>query len=161
MSTIKDIRNPWRDRYQLARFRSASFHTNLDARSSGRRGAVHEYPKRNEPYAEDMGRRARRFSITGYCIGPDYLIRKDALIKALEEDGPGALRLPLPYEGRDMEVLCLGYTVTETQERGGMCGFEMEFVEAGKPGFSTQITNTVGAIENSARSLEGVVGSLR
>ena len=43
------------------------------------------------PYAEDMGRTANRFIVQGYLIGPNYLDLRDALITALEQDGPGIL----------------------------------------------------------------------
>ncbi len=157
MAAIRDIRNPWRDKYQAAKFRNAFFHVETEMRSSGRRVALHEYPKRNDPYAEDMGRSAKRFSVQGYLIGPNYLQLKDLLIEALEQDGPGTLRLPLPYQGADIEVMVVQYAVTQTRERGGLCGIEMDFVEAGRPGFSVQLTSTTGAIENSARALEGAV----
>ena len=85
-----------------------------------------------------MGKQANRFSVSGYCIGPDYLDAKDALIEALEKDGPGMLRLPLPYKMRDVEVMVMSYTVAENRERGGMCALEMEFVEYGDPKYPAQ-----------------------
>ncbi|UQR66219.1 DNA circularization N-terminal domain-containing protein [Bradyrhizobium sp. C-145] len=157
MTAIRDIHNPWRDRYQTATFRGAMFHVETDHRQGGRRTVVHEYPKRNLPYAEDMGRSAIRFTVQGYLIGPDYLYRKDALITALEQDGPGTLRLPLPYQGQDMEVMVVQYSITESRERGGMCGVEMDFVEYGKPGFSDVSIVTQAAVTNAAAALERMV----
>src|SRR6185369_6109076 len=104
----------------------------------GRRTVLHEYPKRNVPYAEDMGKTANRFTVAGYLIGPNYLTLKDALVEALEMDGPGTLRLPMPYLGADVEVMVINYSVTESRERGGMCGVEMDFVEYGQPGNTTR-----------------------
>ena len=154
MTAIRDIHNPWRDRYQAASFRGAIFHVETEQRHGGRRTVVHEYPKRNVPYSEDMGRSAVRFSVQGYLIGPDYLDRKDALIAALEQDGPGTLRLPLPYQGQDMEVMVVQYGITESRERGGMCGVDMDFVEAGKPGFSDVSTVTQAVVTKAAAALE-------
>lgn len=156
MSTIRDIHAPWRDRLQPASFRGAVFHVELAARSSGRRGALKEYPKRNTPYNEDMGRMARRFAITGYLIGPNYLNARDRLIAALEKDGPGMLRLPLPYQGTDIKVLAGPYTMTETRERGGMCGFEMDFTEYGDPKNRPSSSNE-GEVDKASMSLEGAV----
>ena len=51
-----------------ARFRNARFHVDSAVRESGRRIVPHEYPKKDVPYAEDMGRRAREFTIRGYII---------------------------------------------------------------------------------------------
>jgi prophage DNA circulation protein len=157
MSAIRDIHNPWRDRYQTASFRGAIFHVETEQRHGGRRTVVHEYPKRNLPYAEDMGRAAVRFTVQGYLIGPNYLTLKDALISALEQDGSGTLRLPLPYQGQDMEVMVMQYGITESRERGGMCGVEMDFVEAGKPGFSDVSIVTQAAVTSAAAALERAV----
>ena len=100
--TIKTkLPNPWRDRYQPAAFRNAQFFVETDARVGGRRVAPHEYPKRNTPYSEDMGRKALRFLVQGYLIGPKYWDQKNRLIAELDKDGPGLLRLPLPYNMAD------------------------------------------------------------
>ncbi|HEV8503723.1 MAG TPA: DNA circularization N-terminal domain-containing protein [Casimicrobiaceae bacterium] len=152
--TIKTkLPNPWRDRYQPAAFRNAQFFVETDARVGGRRVAVHEYPKRNMPYAEDLGRKALRFLVQGYLIGPHYWEQKNRLIGELDKDGPGLLRLPLPYQMADVKVTVVSYTVTEGRERGGMCTVEMDFVEYGDPQFRAQI-NTAGQIEDSAFKLE-------
>ena len=80
MSTIFDA-NPsaiWRKHLMPASFRSATFHCDSNAIESGRRIVEHEFPKKDYPYAEDMGRHFREFTIRGYMIvypsrvlGPD------------------------------------------------------------------------------------------
>jgi prophage DNA circulation protein len=132
MAAITSLQNPWRDRLRPASFRGAGFNVETSGKSSGRRTVLHEYPKRDIPFAEDMGRRAKRFRINGFLIGRDYLTARDKLITALEAEGPGILIHPsLPQ----LEVMCEGYTVEETRERGGYCSFDMTFVEHGVPGF--------------------------
>jgi prophage DNA circulation protein len=151
---IRDIHNPWRDKYQAASFRGAIFHVESDARAGGRRVVLHEYPKRDVPYAEDMGRATRKFQLQAYLIGPNYLTLKDLLIEALEEDGPGTLRLPMPYMGEDIDVMVTAYSITETREKGGMCAVEMEFVEYGQPANMVIATFTPGDIDNKAMAVE-------
>ncbi len=90
---------------------------------------LHEFPKRDVPYAEDMGRMARRFPVNGYVIGPDYKFERDALIGALEVEGAGLLILPTLGQ---QFVQVREYTVRETRQAGGMCEVEMQFVEAGE-----------------------------
>jgi prophage DNA circulation protein len=141
--------NPWRDKYQQASFRGAIFYTENDARNSGRRVALHQYPHRDTPYAEDLGRRAVVHPVTGYLIGPNYIGPRDQLINALEAEGPGQLIHPLL---RPMQVICTNYTVTETRERGGYCTFEMSFVEAGSDGGSSPTQDTASAATQSANS---------
>lgn len=152
--TIKTkLPNPWRDRYQPAAFRNAQFYVETDARVGGRRVAPHEYPKRNTPYSEDMGRKAFRYLVQGYLIGPKYWDQKNLLIGELDKDGPGLLRLPLPYNMADVKVMVLAYTVTEGREKGGFCTVEMDFIEYGDPQYRQQIS-TAGQIEDSAFKLE-------
>jgi prophage DNA circulation protein len=156
MSSIRDIHNPWRDRWQQATFRGSRFFVENGSMAGGRRVALHQYPKRNVPYAEDMGKSANRFTVQGYLIGPNYLDDKDTLIEALEKDGPGMLRLPLPYKMRDVQVMVMGFTISEGRERGGMCQVEMEFVEYGDPNYRAT-TSTPAQIEQSAKGAESAV----
>jgi prophage DNA circulation protein len=134
-------RAPWREGLGPASFRGAFFHVEAGGKASGRRVALHEYPKRNLPYAEDMGRRAKRFRISGYLIGPNFTRPRDLLVSALEADGPGLLVLP---KISALQVVCEGYTLTEVRERGGFCTVEMQFVEAGVPGFTILGVDTAG-----------------
>jgi hypothetical protein len=144
---------PWRSKYQEAAFRGVQFFVETDARQGGRRVAMHEYPKRNTPYAEDMGRKAKRFLVQGYLIGLKYLEQKYRLVDALEKDGPGMLRLPLPYQMQDEKVMVMAYTVTEARERGGYCQVEMDFIEYGDPQYR-QAISTTAQIEDKAFALE-------
>jgi prophage DNA circulation protein len=143
----------WRAMLVPAMFRGAPFHVDANARSSGRRIVLHEFPKRDVPYAEDMGRKARTFPVTGYVIGPSYVIQRELLEAALEAEGPGLLILPTLLQ-RD-SILCQvrDYTVRETRQAGGMAEFDMQFVEAGEAGFSVNI-DSQGASETAADNAE-------
>ena len=147
------------------------FFVDTENRASGRRVAVHQYPKRNAPYAEDMGRQAFRITVQGYLIGSpglqldnnvtrnevDYLTLKDNLIDALEADGPGLLRLPLQYKMLDVTVMVQSYTVTESRERGGMASVEMEFIEYGDPAYRTNISTNAEVMKSAAAAEKTIV----
>jgi prophage DNA circulation protein len=120
----------WRDEYQAGSFRGAAFRTVSHERQSGRRVAVHEMPGRDEPVVEDLGRRARQFSIECHVIGRDYRADRDALIDALEGSGPG--ELIHPWHGR-MMVSVQDYTTSESTDDGGVCWFTLTLIEAGQP----------------------------
>jgi prophage DNA circulation protein len=154
---IKDIPNaPWRKKWYPAWFRDATFFMETGTRGGGRRVALHEYPKRSIDYAEDMGKKANRFLVNGYLIGPNYLVDKDILINALEMDGPGTLRLPLQYMAVDLEVMVQNYSVSESRERGGFCTIEMEFVEYGTP-FYRPTVSTTAVVAQAATNVENAV----
>jgi prophage DNA circulation protein len=139
---------PWRVQLVPAKFRTAEFKVESNARESGRRVVVHEFPKRDEPYSEDLGRKPRRFHVVGYIItgptdqakGVNYKTARDDLVTQLEKEGPGVLQLPTLHI---FQVCCEEYSVSETRERGGYCVFEMRFVEAGRIILPTQSTTTL------------------
>ena len=161
-STIMDIQNPWRDQLLLASFRAATFHVEAGGKESGRRIVMHEYPKKNTPYAEDMGRRAKTFTVRAYCIcypmdlpnyplyRKDYRIARNLLIDALEAAGPGVLQLPtLPAE----YVAVNRYRLTEEEKFGGYCTFDIDFAEYGlPPQYLTPSINTA-AVLNTAKDV--------
>jgi prophage DNA circulation protein len=120
----------WRDEYQKGSFRGAAFRTASHERTGGRRVAIHEMPARDEPVLEDLGRRARQFSIDCHVIGADYRAARDALIDALEGEGPGLL--VHPWYGQ-MMVSVLEYSSSESTEDGGMSWFSITLMEAGEP----------------------------
>jgi prophage DNA circulation protein len=146
MATIRDIQIPWRGELRQASFRNAEFHVEVVTQENGRRIVTHEFPKKEEPYSEDMGRQAFKFSLRGYCItypievrdNPsllykrDYRLARNALLTELETEGPGWLVLPtLP----PMLVVNTGYRVGEEQRLGGYCTFDMQFTELGQKPF--------------------------
>jgi prophage DNA circulation protein len=166
----------WRLRMRQASFKSAAFHVETQGRVSGRRTVVHEYPKLDTPYAEDLGRHAVRYQITGYVIqrwqpkqgNPNYGnmlwnydMARDRLIAALEDLGPG--RLVDPYNNRigPQVFQCERYQVTESRERGGYAQFEMAFVEAGGDSAFTFIgVDTVSEITGVANSSISAVADI-
>jgi prophage DNA circulation protein len=157
---ITEIANtPWRDALMPASFREAQFHVEAGSQENGRRIVLHEFPKRDIPYAEDMGRIAFAFTVRAYCIAypyntdnklyrRDYRIGRDALIDELEREGSGVLQLPLLPR---MKVVVQKYRVTEEQKTGGYCTFDISFAEAGKhlPPFESPRSKVLTAVNNS------------
>lgn len=98
----------------------------------GRRLVANEYPYRDVPYTEDLGRRARRYNVTAYVIGDEYMTGRDDLLDALEQGGSGTL--VHPYLGTK-DVYCDTARMRETQAEGGYAIFSISFVESGKQKF--------------------------
>jgi prophage DNA circulation protein len=183
-------RRQWRLELLTAMFKNAPFHIESGSMASGRRVALHEYPKRDLPYAEDMGRKAVVYDITGYIIENDkligrglggraaqflasrvpddqrvtrfqrevqfpelpaaetldYRVARNVLIAALDSEGPGTLIHPtLP----ELQVMCQGYSVTESRDKGGFCVFQMRFVEYGRPANLLAFVRTQEAVQNA------------
>ena len=125
----------WRDRLRVASFRGVEFQVKASDRSGGRRVALHEYPGRDEPFPEDLGRSAKDFKIDAFVLGDNYDLDRDRLQLALEEAGPGDL--VHPYLG-DMRVQVFGkFRVRESAKEGRIAYFTITFVEAGKEQYPT------------------------
>jgi len=156
----------WRLKMRQASFKAAAFHVESQGRVSGRRTVLHEYPKLDVPYAEDLGLHARRYQITGYVIQRwkpkgnrsemignmpwNYDDARDNLIEALESIGPGTLVDPYSNRVGPMLFQCERYSMTETRERGGYAQFEMAFVEAGATEFPFVGADTTQQVAQSS-----------
>jgi len=137
----------WREQLQKASFRNVSFEVESDDATFGRRVEVHEYPQRDLPYAEDLGRKAREKSLTAFVIGDDYMAKRDALLGAFEKAGSG--ELIHPYYGR-MMVTITDVQVNHSYLDGGMCRFNISFVESGALAYPAAVAAT------SMQSLQAV-----
>lgn len=117
----------WRDRQGVARFRGVAFRVGTIERAGGRRAQVHDVPfSERAPYTEDLGRKGARFTVEGHVVGADYLDQRDALIAALETEGPGELVHPAHGTKR---VAALEFTCRESSTDGGIAVFSIQFVE--------------------------------
>lgn len=137
----------WREQLQAASFRGVPFFVDGHEAQLGRRGQVHEFPQRDEPYVEDLGRRARVFTVEAYLLGAGYLQARDRLIQALEVKGPGALVHPFFGEMRVSLVDC---KLREGSAEGGMVRVTMQFVESGSARFPTATVSTGSAVVAAA-----------
>jgi prophage DNA circulation protein len=159
MAAIRDIHNVWRDNLVPASFKGALFHVETSQRASGRRVVTHEYPKRNLPYTEDMGRAAIKYQFTGYLILRDkgfpgtILSQIAALIAACESDEGGLLIHPTLG---DLMVLCTSYSYSDKRTAGGYVEFDMQFVEAGVPAMSQMFVDAVGQLLTTAAGAESI-----
>lgn len=168
---IMDIKNPWRADVQPARFKNAPFHCEVGSRESGRRIVEHEFPKKELPFAEDMGRQAIQFTVRGYCIAyprnmegaglelynRDYRIARDLLRRSLEEEGSGDLQLPFQ---KSLRVVCTKYRLSEEERFGGYCVFDMTFVEVGMdPQQQTSKDDTQGQLGAAADNTRNAVSN--
>jgi prophage DNA circulation protein len=166
MTSIFDLPAVWRARMMPASFNGARFHCESNARESGRRIVEHQFPKKDYPYAEDMGRAAREFTIRAYCIvfpfdtgdglrTLDYTVVRDALIAQLEAEGPGTLQLPTQPA---QQVVCPRYRVNEEERFGGYCTIDMTFQEYGlDPSLTAPSVATASAVTDASQTVRDQV----
>jgi prophage DNA circulation protein len=142
--------NPLIDNLRPASFRGIPFGVDASGFAGGRRTQVHEYPQRDKPYSQDLGRATRRVEFEAFVVGEDYLDQADRLLGALEEGGSGALMHP--WLG-SLTVNLLDYRVGF--DRGlGLAKFSLSFVEAGELAFPSAADSTALLSRQAAANLE-------
>lgn len=119
----------WRDNLRPASFRGVPFAVDTSSLTVGRRLARHEYPQRDIPFMEDMGRKAREYKVDALVLGAGYMDERDALIAAIEATGPG--QLVHPYYGTLQVVVTGECQISESTESGGRAKIAITFLEAG------------------------------
>lgn len=115
----------WRDNLVPASFRGVEFGVTKASDDVGRRTARHDYPQRDDPYVEDLGRAPRVINVTGFVLGGDYMTRRDKLQEALDTPGPGTL--DHPWYGSIL-VSLTSARVEHSAMDGGMATFTLTFV---------------------------------
>ncbi|ENM7042466.1 DNA circularization protein, partial [Escherichia coli] len=145
----------WKDRLQDASFRGVPFKVEEESAGTGRRVETHEYPNRDKPYTEDLGKITFRPSITAYVVGDDCFDQRDRLIDALNKPGPGTLVHPTYGELKacvDGEV-----RVSTSKSEGRIVRFDLKFVEAGELSYPTSGAATAQTLMSSCSALDDCI----
>lgn len=150
----------WFDQLQQASFRGVPFGVLGSESRFGRRVAVHQYPNRDKPYIEDLGRSTRKISLTGFLIenslvygGGDAFSQRDAMVAAAEAAGSGTLVHPTLGE-LTVSIPDGGLSVTEKWDQGRYFEIGFTFIESGERLFPSVSQNTPDALDSLADSLD-------
>jgi len=122
-----------------ASWKGAPFGVRATGWRTGRRAVTHEYPFRDLPYTEDLGRRARVLSFSGFVVGDDAGFQAAALLTVCETKGAGELVHPI--YGRSQQQL-IGVETEERWDAGRVVEFRFQFVEPGQVFYPTAQTDT-------------------
>lgn len=103
--------------------------------SFGRRTVTHEFPQRDAPYVEDLGKATRQFSIQGFIVGDDFIDRSKRLIDKVESQVGTDRRanhgkLVHPWLG-SLEVTPIDNPSITYDKAKRICTFTLTFLEAG------------------------------
>lgn len=132
-----------------ASFRGVAFEVTSSDFKVGRRTQTFEYPQRDTPFTEDLGRAKRTITMTAYVIGADYITRMKRLIAACEKAGSG--RLIHPWLGT-MEVVAVDLT-SPRFDSNRIATVTLNFVESGKLEFPNSIVDAGGRCLKAAGAL--------
>ena len=137
----------WRDTMLPGSFRGVPFGVQTTDGEIGRRTVVHQYPYRDLPFAEDLGRKARTFDVQAVVIGDGYMQVRDKLTAALEQPGTG--ELIHPWRGRQ-QVVVMSAKLSESSAEGGMARFCISFSESGAALNPAPKIDTGSKVKNAA-----------
>nr|BDD45834.1 tail protein [Gammaproteobacteria bacterium] len=141
----------WKDGFTArGSFRGAEFWVREAKFEGGRRVQSVEYPLRDIPFNEDLGRKARKYTFEAYCIGPDYHLERDALRAEIEKPGPGTLKHP--YLG-NINVVVLDFSVRESTREGGFAAITIKCVEEGQRAFPAPRPSTQYKVQEAATNV--------
>ncbi|NUF48646.1 DNA circularization protein, partial [Gilliamella sp. ESL0250] len=142
----------WLNNLLPASFRGVPFQVSGTSSEFGRRNQTHEYPFRDVPYTEDLGRSARKNKIDAFVIGDDHKEQAEKLIEAIEEKGAGILIHPILGE---LNVNIVGTaTVSNSVENGRMTVISFSFVEAGELIFPDSSVATDDVVDENADNVD-------
>lgn len=79
----------------IASYRNVTFYFISSNYTGGHKSVTHKYVGSDKSFNEQLGLQPKEFDLSIVISGSDYLVRKQALISALEESGTGVLTLPL------------------------------------------------------------------
>lgn len=126
-----------------ASFKGVPFILTSSKVTFGRRLITHEFPQKDVPFTEDLGRRVRIFTVIGEILGPNYLTGKDNLAFVCEEEGVG--ELIDPFIG-DLRVRCETIKFEDDISKVRRTVFEAVFIETGELTFPIGNPDTGSAV---------------
>jgi len=134
-----------------ASYNGVPFLVDTSEMQQGRKTHTFEYPNKKYRYVEDLGENLKTFTVNAVVSGgDDYLIRREALILALQRKGMGVLTHP--FYGL-VFVTVVNYTVSESMTSLGECIFNITFLETRENIFPI-------AGEESIASIEGLINEI-
>lgn len=155
------VKNTFFDNLRPASWRGVPFQVNGDDAEFGRHVVVHEFPQRDKPYVEDLGRKVRKFKLDAWVCahknnGFNPWPERDALIEAVEAGDVGTLVHPI---WGSMQGYIVNVQVKQTVHgNAGFVSLVLEFVEAGELEFRAYASvDTEGQVVESEQAVYDAV----
>ncbi|SMF77453.1 Mu-like prophage DNA circulation protein [Tistlia consotensis] len=137
----------WLETLRPASFRGVPFHVDGGDKDLGRRVVTHEYPLRNQPAHEDLGRKVRSFTVEAILVGDDVTAQLQSLETAVEAAGAG--RLVHPVYGELQVVVTAARSRWSTRE-GRVARLDLTVQEAGELIYPSAAVDTAAEVDSRA-----------
>ncbi|MEE9451359.1 MAG: DNA circularization N-terminal domain-containing protein, partial [Gammaproteobacteria bacterium] len=147
------------DELSAASYKGAPFLVNSVSTSGGRKTVQHEFPNSNIQVIEDLGLLPREYRISAIIAEPDYIKKRNTLLKALEGEGKGVLIHP--FYGRVENIVAKTFTLNESVSRLGDTVIEIVFAPSETDGLPAKIANTDSQVaKESDKVKNGVIDDI-
>ncbi len=146
----------WWDQLRPASWRGVPFGVFGGTARFGRRNAIHQYPNRDTVWVEDLGRTARRISMTAFLVGDDAIAQRERLLAACESPGDG--ELIHPTLGR-LTVSLIDIASEERWDQGRVFAVSLAFVEGGKRVFPNAAISTGSTVSSAADAADSAASA--
>ena len=147
----------WTAQLKQASWRGVPFGVQTSTGKFGRRLAVHEYPFRDAPWAEDIGRATRKIGFQAFLIenstvygGGPVIAQRNAMIGAAETAGPGTLIHPTLGT---LTVSLESLSISERWDAGRYFELEFSFIESGAATFPSNASSTTSAVTAAVKAV--------
>ena len=140
----------WFQQLQPGSWRGAGFFLDSGETAAGRRVAIHEYPYRDDAWAEDLGKLPRRFTVQAFIVGDDVYQQRDAMLRACEQAGAGTLVHPTLGS---IQCVLLEFGCADRRERGRVVELQFTFIVAGDVLYPSTATATGANVLGAAAKL--------
>jgi prophage DNA circulation protein len=137
-------------------FLGIPFHLSRESGEGGRRGPLHEYPDRDIPYFEDLGRKAKSWDLEIYFIGPTADVLGPAFDALLQRGLPGTLILPGLRRER---VVARSWRYQKEVDEGNWVAFQVSFVEAGRNALPASVASWPDLLVSAALDARTAFGT--
>jgi prophage DNA circulation protein len=144
----------WEDQLHKGSFRGVRFNTVETVDESGFRKTIHRYPKKDQVYVENQGRKEDAFTFECFVAGDDYIEQRDNLQAALLKQGSGLLSHP--FYG-DLTVEILDVRVRQGADELGVARFSIKAISAGSNAFPDNQIESKSIVEQRVTELDQTV----
>jgi prophage DNA circulation protein len=118
----------WWQQLQPGSWRGVGFVLDSGQTAAGRRIALHEYPYRDDAWAEDLGKLPPRFIVQAFLVGDDVYQQRDRMLRVVEQAGSGTLVHPTLGS---IQCVLLDFSATDRRERGRYVELQFSFIRSG------------------------------
>ena len=136
------------EQLQPATYKGVGFLVNNTSTSGGRKDVKHEFPNSTFQTIEDLGARQRIYQIAAIINEPNYINKRDSLLRVLEEGGLGTLIHP--FYGRIENIAARTFTLNERLGKLGDTEINITFEVSNSDGLPVESISTINEISQQS-----------